>query len=78
MPVESLTYAALGAHLTISPRGRSFACQATPVDTLVCRRWQSLGEDGRAAGSIDSQGQAARRLGYLAASIVEADRTAWR
>ncbi len=31
-----------------------------------------------AAGSIDSHGQAARRLGHLAATIVEADRKACR
>jgi hypothetical protein len=33
---------------------------------------------GRAGGSIDSHGQAARRLGHLAATIVEADRKASR
>jgi hypothetical protein len=33
---------------------------------------------GRAGGSIDSQGQAARRLGLLAATVVEADRKACR
>jgi chromosome segregation ATPase len=32
----------------------------------------------RAGGSVDSHGQAARRLGHLAASIVEADRKACR
>ena len=32
----------------------------------------------RARGSIDSHGQAARRLGHLAATIVEADRKACR
>jgi hypothetical protein len=32
----------------------------------------------RAGGSVDSRGQAARRLGHLAASIVEADRKACR
>ena len=32
----------------------------------------------RAAGSVDGQGQAARRLGHLAASIVKADRKACR
>ena len=31
---------------------------------------------GRAAGAIDSHGQAQRRLGHLAATIVEADRKA--
>jgi hypothetical protein len=31
---------------------------------------------GRAGGSIDSHGQAARRLGHLAATLVEADRRA--
>jgi len=31
---------------------------------------------GRAGGSIDSHGQAARLLGHLAATIVEADREA--
>jgi hypothetical protein len=33
---------------------------------------------GRAGGSIDSHGQAASRLGHLAATIVEADRKACR
>ena len=33
---------------------------------------------GRAGGSIDSHGQAARRLGHLAATIVEADRKGCR
>jgi hypothetical protein len=33
---------------------------------------------GQAGASIDSHGQAARRLGYLAATIVEADRKACR
>src|SRR5260221_13176165 len=33
---------------------------------------------GGAGGSIDSHGQAARRLGHLAATIVEADRKACR
>ncbi|WP_249151147.1 hypothetical protein [Bradyrhizobium sp. JYMT SZCCT0180] len=33
---------------------------------------------GRAGGSIDSYGQAASRLGHLAATIVEADRKACR
>jgi hypothetical protein len=33
---------------------------------------------GRTGGSIDSQGQAERRLGHLAATIVEADRKACR
>jgi hypothetical protein len=32
----------------------------------------------RAGGSVDSHGQAARRLGHLAGSIVEADRKACR
>ena len=36
----------------------------------------ALRTDGRAGGSIDSHGQAARRLGHLAATIVEADRKA--
>ena len=31
---------------------------------------------GRSAGSIDNHGQAARRLGHLAATLVEADRRA--
>jgi hypothetical protein len=39
---------------------------------------EALRTDGRAGGSIDSHGQAARRLGYLAATIVEADRKACR
>ncbi len=38
----------------------------------------ALRSGGRAGGSIDSQGQAARRLGHLAATIVEADRKACR
>ena len=38
----------------------------------------ALPTGGRVGGSIDSHGQAARRLGHLAASIVEADRKACR
>ena len=38
----------------------------------------ALRTGGRAGGSNDSHGQAARRLGHLAATIVEADRKAWR
>jgi hypothetical protein len=38
----------------------------------------ALRTGGRAGGSIDSHGQAARRLGHLAATIVEADRKARR
>jgi hypothetical protein len=38
----------------------------------------ALRSGGRAGGSIDSHGQAARRLGHLAATIVEADRKACR
>jgi hypothetical protein len=38
----------------------------------------ALRSGGRAAGSIDTHGQAARRLGHLAATIVEADRKACR
>jgi hypothetical protein len=38
----------------------------------------ALRNGGRAGGSIDSHGHAARRLGHLAATIVEADRRACR
>jgi hypothetical protein len=38
----------------------------------------ALRAGGRAGGSTDSHGQAARRLGHLAATIVEADRRACR
>ena len=38
----------------------------------------ALQAGGRAGRSIDSHGQAARRLGHLAATIVEADRKACR
>ena len=38
----------------------------------------ALRTGGRGGGSIDSHGQAARRLGHLAATIVEADRQACR
>jgi len=38
----------------------------------------ALRSGGRAAGSTDTHGQAARRLGLLAATIVEADRKACR
>jgi hypothetical protein len=38
----------------------------------------ALRTGGRAAGSTDTHGQAARRLGHLAATIVEADRKAYR
>jgi hypothetical protein len=36
----------------------------------------ALRTGGQAGGSIDSRGQAARRLGHLAATLVEADRKA--
>jgi len=38
----------------------------------------ALRSDGRAAGSTNNHGQAARRLGHLATTIVEADRKACR
>jgi hypothetical protein len=38
----------------------------------------ALRTGGRAGGSIDSRGQAASRLGHLAATLVEADRKACR
>jgi hypothetical protein len=38
----------------------------------------ALRTGGRGGGSIDSHGQAARRLGHLAATIVQADRRACR
>ena len=38
----------------------------------------ALRTGGRAGGSIDSQGQTARRVGHLAATLVEADRKAAR
>jgi len=38
----------------------------------------ALRTGGRAAGSTDTHGQAARRLGHLAATIVQADRKAYR
>jgi hypothetical protein len=38
----------------------------------------ALRTGGRAAGPTDTHGQAARRLGHLAATIVEADRKAYR
>jgi hypothetical protein len=38
----------------------------------------ALRTGGRAGGSIDSHGQAARRVGHLAATLVEADRKAAR
>src|SRR4029077_17962831 len=37
-----------------------------------------LGCVGQSGGSTDTHGQAARRLGHLAASIVQADRKAYR
>jgi uncharacterized small protein (DUF1192 family) len=59
--------------------------QAT-AETMAARETTARLEDevaalrtaGRAGGSIDSHGQAARRLGHLAATIVEADRKACR
>ena len=59
--------------------------QAT-AETMAAREATARLEDevaalrtgGRAGGSIDSHGQAARRLGHLAATIVEADRKASR
>ena len=53
--------------------------QAT-AETMAAKEVTARLEDEvaalRAGGSVDSRGQAARRLGYLAASIVEADRKA--
>jgi hypothetical protein len=42
------------------------------------REVATLRSGGRVSGSIGTQGQAARRLGHLAATIVEADRKAYR
>ena len=75
MPVETLTYAALGARLTISPKAaRSLAKRL--------RLPRSLSDDGKALVSVDlaeySHGLAARRLGHQAADIVAADRKAFR
>jgi hypothetical protein len=59
--------------------------QAT-AETMAAREMTARLEDevaalrtgGRVGGSVDSHGQAARRLGHLAATIVEADRKACR
>jgi hypothetical protein len=59
--------------------------QAT-AETMAAREVTARLEDevaalrtrGRVGGSVDSHGQAARRLGHLAATIVEADRKACR
>jgi hypothetical protein len=51
---------------------------ANEVMTRLEGEVASLRTGGRAGGSIDSHGQAARRLGHLAATIVEADRKACR
>ena len=55
--------------------------QAT-AETMAAKEVTARLEDEvaalRAGGSVDSRGQAARRLGHLAASIVEADRKARR
>jgi hypothetical protein len=55
--------------------------QAT-AETMAAKEVTARLEDEvaalRAGGSVDSRGQAARRLGHLAASIVEADRKACR
>jgi DNA repair exonuclease SbcCD ATPase subunit len=55
--------------------------QAT-AETMAAKELTARLEDEvaalRAGGSVDSQGQAARRLGHLAASIVAADRKACR
>jgi hypothetical protein len=59
--------------------------QAT-AETMAAKEMTARLEDevaalrtgGRAGGSIDSRGQAASRLGHLAATIVEADRKACR
>ena len=51
---------------------------AKEVTTRLEGEVAALRTGGRAGGSIDSHGQAARRLGHLAATIVEADRKACR
>src|SRR6202043_1731160 len=51
---------------------------ANEVTARVEGEVAALRTGGRAGGSIDSHGQAARRLGHLAATIVEADRKACR
>jgi hypothetical protein len=51
---------------------------AKEVTALLEGEVAALRTGGRAGGSIDSHGQAARRLGHLAATIVEADRKACR
>ena len=51
---------------------------AKEVTARLEREVAALRTGGRAGGSIDSHGQAARRLGHLAATIVEADRKACR
>ena len=49
---------------------------AKEVTARLEREVAALRTGGRASGSIDSHGQAQRRLGHLAATIVEADRKA--
>jgi hypothetical protein len=51
---------------------------AKEVTARLERELAALRTRGRAGGSIDSHGQAASRLGHLAATIVEADRKACR
>ncbi len=52
--------------------------QATAETARLEGEVAALRTSGRAGGSIDSRGQAARRLGHLAATIVGADRKACR
>jgi hypothetical protein len=56
--------------------------QATAETTLakeaMARLEGSLRSGGRTGGSVDNHGQTARRLGLLAADLVEADRKACR
>jgi DNA repair exonuclease SbcCD ATPase subunit len=56
--------------------------QQATAETMAAKEVTARLEDEvaalRAGGSVDSHGQAARRLGHLAASIVEADRKSCR
>jgi hypothetical protein len=52
--------------------------EATAAKEMIARPEGSLRAGGQAGGAIDSHGQAASRLGHLAADLVKADRKACR
>ena len=97
-PFESLKAAIARLQTTAADQRADFECACARADRLSVELLQATAEimaakemtarlegevaalqtRGRAVGSTGTHGQAARRLGHLAATIVEADRKACR